>query len=472
MKKNAFMVISSNMLTLLVSLFMGFVLPIFLTIDDYAYFRVYQLYIAYAGIFHLGIINGIYLKYGHLNVEQLPVNTFKRYGRAIVNMQISIAVLLMVILILKFPQDYNTGIAYIFTIINIPLVNIKWFYSSINQFTKRFDIDSTVTYIQNLLQFLAIIAVLIMHWYSYIPLLVAITIINLLCMIAVMYQNRKIISIFGRIKEQVSEDETTIHMIKSGFFFMISEFVAIVILLIDSVFVQNLFTLTDFAMYSFATSIISVMYGVINTVSNLIYPYLVRVNNEKYAKYYTLMSDMLTVIALFSMLAFYVAKLIVEQINPKYEASIEIASVLFGTVIFRTLILLVCGNYFKVLKMTSAYTKNNFFAIFLAFMLDLAAYIVFKDYKYIAYASLLTFIIWYMLTDVVFIKRLRLNLTRCVKRYICISACLVIFYLLLNMKDLTAFILYFIGTALICLACFSEDIKEIMNERKISLEKE
>lgn len=452
------------MLTLLVSLFMGFVLPIFMTIDDYAYFRVYQLYIAYAGIFHLGMVNGIYLRYGDYDVDQLPIATFKRYGRTIITMQVAIAMILMILLAFHFPQDHNTGIAYIFTIINIPLVNIKWFYSSINQFTKRFNIDSIVTYAQNLLQFMTIIFVLVMRWYSYVPLLIAITIINCLCMIAVMIQNRQFISFFEKIDEKPLREDTSIYMIKSGFFFMISEFVAIVILLIDSVFVQNLFTLTDFAMYSFATSIISVMYGIINTVSNLIYPYLVRVDDEKYAKYYTLMSDLLTVVALLSMLAFYIAKNIVDHVIPKYVASIEIAAVLFGTVIFRSLILLVCGNYYKVLKMTSEYTKNNLFAICLAFVLDLVAYLAFKDYKYIAYASLLTFIIWYIITDIVFIRKLRLKRLQCIKRYICIASCLFLFYLLLNINDSMAFILYFIGTVLVCLICFFGDIKEIVNE--------
>ena len=35
-------VISSNLLTLLVSLFMGFIIPKYLSVDDYAYFHIYQ----------------------------------------------------------------------------------------------------------------------------------------------------------------------------------------------------------------------------------------------------------------------------------------------------------------------------------------------------------------------------------------------------------------------------------------------
>lgn len=463
MKKNAFMVISSNLLTLLVSLFMGFVIPKYLSVDDYAYYHIYQLYIAYAGFFHLGLVNGIYLKYGHLDVDELPVNDFRKYSRAMVILQLGMAALLLVILFLLFPEDRNIGVAYAFTIVNIPLMNIKWFYSSINQFTKRFVIDSAVTYMQNVLQCVMVAAVIIFSLYNYLVLLVAVTLINLICMIAVMIQNKQFVNVFAITKEETKPDRSVGSLIKGGFFFMISEFVAIIILGIDSIFVQNLFTLTDFAMYSFAVSIISVMYTLISTVSNLIYPYLVRVDDDKYAKYYTLMSDVLTFVALMSMLAFYVAKFLVIHWLDKYEASLFIASILFGTVIFRTLIMLVCGNYFKVLKMTKEYTKNNFFSIVLAFVLDFLAYIIFKDCTYIAYASLLAFIIWYVVTDFVFIKRLQIEKKTCFNRYLCIAICLTLFYSLFRVSDIIAFVIYMIVAAVVCIVCFRKHIREIVN---------
>lgn len=45
-------------------------------------------------------------------------------------------------------NDIDQRIAYLFVIVNIPLINIKWFFSSINQFTKKFVIDSYLTITQ------------------------------------------------------------------------------------------------------------------------------------------------------------------------------------------------------------------------------------------------------------------------------------------------------------------------------------
>lgn len=457
--KNVFMVVSSNFFIIMVQLLMGFVLPKQLGVVNYAYYRVYYLYVSYAGLMHLGFVNGIYLKYGSYNKDELPVEKFRGFGRIMFALQLVVAAVLTVLLVLLRGQmDTSTMIAYAFVIVNIPLINIKWFYSSINQFTKRFVSDSYVTYLQNVLMFCIVMTVVIGHWHNFIGVLILTTIMNLICMLAVMGQNWRIIA--GSCREQVWQEATG--LIKNGFFLMLSEFVAIIILGIDSIFVQNLFSVEDFAMYSFAVSLLTVIYALISTVSNLVYPYLARVSEEKYAEYYSLMSDVLCVVTVMSLIGFYVAKFIVDSWMQEYTDSIPITAVLFGTIIFRSLIMLVCGNYFKVLKMIREYTVNNIFAITISFVLNLIAYFLFKDYLYIALASLLSFIIWYLVTDYVFIKKLAIPLSGCLPRYICITLALAAFYLLLRLSGLLAAVLYFVIAAVICVICFHRQFKKLL----------
>lgn len=457
--KNVAMVISSNVLTIVVALFTGFILPKELSISDYAYYRVYLLYISYAGFFHLGFVNGIYLKYGNLNLDQIPKKIFRTYSWFMLGLQAVVVIALTAVLFGgSFFMDTNKVIAYAFVIINIPLVNIKWFYSSINQFTKRFVIDSYVTYLQNVLNLVMVLLVVGFKWYDFKYLLVLTTIINLVCMIITMQQNK--VLVWGK-KERVSDVEIP-SLIKGGFFLMLSEFVGIIILGIDSMFVEHLFSQTDFAMYSFGVSVISVIYTLISAISNLIYPYLVRVTEEKYAEYYTLMSDVLSIVSIFSMLAFYVAEFIILKWLDKFTPSIAIISILFGTIIFRTVIMLVCGNYFKVLKLIKEYTRNNIFAIVMSFLLNVGAYVLFKDYRYIAVASLLSFIIWYLVTDAIFIRQLKIPMAGCARRYICIAASLCVFYVTVGMEPIPAFLLYFVAACVICLVCFYKQIRKFI----------
>ena len=457
--KNIFMVVSSNVLTILVALFMGFILPKKMSIEGYAYYRVYMLYIAYAGFFHFGLVNGIYLKYGNLDVEQLPKKVFRTYSYAMALLQALVVAGLSIALFLSgFFMETDKVIAFAFVIINIPLINIKWFYSSINQFTKRFVIDSYVTYLQNALNLVLVSAALLCGWYDYKLILVLLTVCNFVSMVIPMCQNRQIL--WG---ERAPLAQTGIlPLIKSGFFLMLSEFIGIIILGIDSMFVDNLFSQTDFAMYSFAVSVITGIYTLIGVISNLVYPYLVRVSEDKFAEYYTLMSNMLVIVAVFSMLAFYVVKFIILQWLDKFTPSIPIIEILFGTIVFRTLITLVCGNYFKVLKLIKSYTENNVFAIAMSFALNVAAYLIFRDYHYIAVASLLSFIIWYVVTDRIFIRQLKITVGGYAARYIGILASLAVFYGIRDMEPVRAFILYFACSVVICLLCFHRQIKQLI----------
>ncbi len=463
--KNVFMVVSSNVLTIVVLLLIGFLLPKELSIPDYAYYRGYVLYIAYAGFFHLGLVNGIYLEYGNLDASQLPKKEFRAYGRFMLFLQAAaVAVLSLLLFAASFFMETEKTVMFAFVIVNIPLVNIKWFYSSINQFTKRFAADSRVTYFQNLLSLVMVGSVILFHWYDFQWILAFTTAQNFICMVIVMWQNREIVA-----GEAARWRETPIApMAKSGFFLMLSEFVGILILSIDSVFVDNLFSQTEFAMYTFAVSVISVIFMLITTVSNLVYPYLVRARREKYAEYYTRMSDVLAVLCLFSLLAFYVAEFIIRHWLENYVPSIRIVSILFGTVLFRTIITLVCGNYFKVLKMIPEYTKNNIFAIGISFAANVAACLIAHDYRLIAVASLFSFAVWYLVTDRVFIKKLGIPLRDCAPRYCCIALCYAAFYLTAGMRPVPAFFLYAAAASASFLLCYGKQLAQGLREMRVS----
>ena len=55
---------SANFLNFLMGFVTGFIIPKFLGIDDYAYLKLFSLYITYVGVSHLGFKDGIYIKYG------------------------------------------------------------------------------------------------------------------------------------------------------------------------------------------------------------------------------------------------------------------------------------------------------------------------------------------------------------------------------------------------------------------------
>lgn len=72
-------VASSNMLTVVAGVFVGFIVPKILSVNDYGYYKLFSLYCTYIGLFSIGIVDGIVLKFGNYNLDMLD----KQYVRSV-----------------------------------------------------------------------------------------------------------------------------------------------------------------------------------------------------------------------------------------------------------------------------------------------------------------------------------------------------------------------------------------------------
>ena len=71
LKKGLMYVLIANFINLGFNLITNFVLPKELSVESYATIKTFQLYVSYAGLFHFGFVDGMYLKYGGKNIKEL-----------------------------------------------------------------------------------------------------------------------------------------------------------------------------------------------------------------------------------------------------------------------------------------------------------------------------------------------------------------------------------------------------------------
>ena len=69
-------VIISNLLTVLVSSIVVLILPKIMGVEEYGYWQLYIFYLAYVGFLHFGWVDGIYLRYGGVEDDELDKETF------------------------------------------------------------------------------------------------------------------------------------------------------------------------------------------------------------------------------------------------------------------------------------------------------------------------------------------------------------------------------------------------------------
>lgn len=428
--KNTGYVVSSNILIICLLALYNFFAPKYLTVEQYAHIKYYDLYINYAGLMHLGFINGIYLKFGKYNYEQLPKGEFRLYSQFLLLFQILISGILF-LFVGMLCNNKSILEVLVFICINIVLINVACYFSLINQFTCRFILDSRILYIKAAVYLLLTILIVMGKADNYKCILFGITVMNFTVLSANILFNRHLI--FG--KPDTGAVKNISGYFKSGFFVMFSELIALIVLAIDSLFVSNLFDEKNFAVYSFAVAVISMLYMIINTISSLIYPYLVRIPQKQYSELYRKISGIISAIVLLMLTCIVIIRWIIPLIIPEYEASMNIIYILLPTVLYKALMTLVSGNFYKALNMPKKMFFNNVFGLMVAVLLNTVLYVSFRSISAIAIGSVITFIVWMFVTDLHFNKIIELSVSYILLKNVYLFMCVIAFYFCFSYKN-------------------------------------
>ena len=258
---------------------------------------------------------------------------------------------------------------------------------------------------------------------------------------------------------------TSKKLVEIGFFIMISQLMGEIILGFDRLLIENFMPLSDFAIYSFAVSIVGIIFGVLSTTSKIVYPYLARVKQEELGDYYEMLLGILVVITGIIMNGTFVVFEIIERFIPNYNNSIDVLRFLLPTMLFKVLINFLGSNYFKLLKMEKRFAVNNMAALILAISTDIIALLVFNNIRHIAIASLITFIIWFIITHIVLCYEMGVNVYSMMKNLIT-PLFLAILNVLVGTKGLKGVVLYNVGIVLVALLSYRKIVGSFLNRYK------
>lgn len=400
-KSNIIWVIFSNLIALIVGLVTSFLVPKYVSLATYANYKTYSLYIAYVGLFHFGFINGIYLKYGKVDYDDLPKDYFSLYIKVLIGIEFFVLVSGNLVGNFIWGDGWWSS-PYFYVCINILPVNINCFFSLTNQFGKRFKIDSIMLLFTNSIISFLFVVLIAKGIDDYTFYLNSLTLSNYFILLLWLFINRGFIT--SPSKSLIKSINGLAGLFKRGFFVMISEYIGLIIVGVDSIFVNLFFSREEYSIYSFAVSVISLMFGLVSIISKLIYPYLARIEKEKYKQCYITFLEATTIIAMFfGVLLVFLDKIILLLI-PKYAASCNIIAVLSGVLILKCLQELVFGNFYKVLGAEKFFVRNNMVALVLGVVSDIVVFVCTKNMIFFAWASLFTYIFWAFISIIYFKK--------------------------------------------------------------------
>ena len=393
--RNIIKVAMSNVTTILSGILIGFLVPKFLTVEDYGLYKTFTLYVSYLGLFQFGIVDGIVLRYGSKNYEELDRFRFRAYFKwtLIIQGVVSACFILAGMII-----NNEWGLISILLGINLLPSNYTGYYQQISQITQRFNEYSIRKILQSLFN---VIVVLVFYAFyrrgkniSYLSYVITIIVANYALTIWYLHTYKDIT--IGKSDKLLSIKGDILLLIKEGIPLMVANLSSTLILLFDRQFVNFFFNTSDYAIYAFAYSMMSLVTVATSAVSTVIYPFLKRLNNEELKTKYDIFLVIITVFIFGAIAVYFPLSEFVKWFLPKYIDSIPIFRIIIPGVAVTSAIHVIMHNYYKTLGKNVIYFKKSLVVLAISAFTNLCAYLVFRSMESISIASIFTIIFWYL----------------------------------------------------------------------------
>lgn len=457
MKKGFIQIMIANIITLVIGVLTNFLLPKYLSFDSYAIVKTYALYLTYAGFFSLGYNDGMYLKYGGKDLKEVDEKSF---GKNFLNYFVLIALMTILVLIVGIILCDNVVIAFAFGIFSYNILGyLKSFYQAIGEFKlygHSLNVEKILIFILNFV-LLFILKSDNSYYYIWIQVLCGIIICAYLSFI--LNKNLHFLKYARFSMNEIKEN------IKSGFILMLGNFSSGVFTGIDRWFVKIFLTSVDFAKYSFATSMESIINVFTTPITIAMYNYFCKkpkIDEIKTFKNISLMWGTL-VIALA-----YPAKFILENYLTNYKTANDIIFILFATQIFNIIVKGIYVNIYKSQKKQKKYLIQMICMLILATILDFVFIKIFKSMTLVAIATLITTAIWLIICEFEKNNKIKFN----AKEYLYIISILLVYILTgYGFNPIIGFIVYISVLTLLSIILMNKTTKYLLSMAKKTIKR-
>lgn len=384
MFRNILKVLLSNIMLTIIGLLSSFVFPILMSIEEYAIFQQYLLYVSYINICHLGIASGMFLNYAGKDYRTTKKPQYKSEIYLIY-------IVLMIFTIIGFVIAGISG-AWIILCVAITLSSecIIASFKALYQAWERFTGYSVVNVIPKALIFVfGILAYFFFHEVSGSDVIIAYMIIN--GMIALYFVIEFTCFTKGVKSAKIFSHENKITT-TVGFFITLGNYINLLFHSIDKLFVNILYSTFSFAQYSFAMSTQTIMTMFIAALANPFYPRLAK--NDINKLYVQKLKKLLFIFGSYSGCAYFVVSFCVKNWITKYIPSLDVVAIFFVVFPAMAVINVIYVNMYRIKKMLKRYIFMLLGMLGISALFNYISVFLHGDYVGIALATMISYYVW------------------------------------------------------------------------------
>lgn len=444
--KNVLISVIAQVISLAVSFVMGLIVPKFIDGYSYAYWQLYLLYVSYVGILHFGLLDGLMLRYGAYDYDELDKKRIRSQFQCLL-MITSVPAILLAGISAAVMQGADC-IIFILVAAGIVLKNVSTYNSHVFQLTNRINQYVVVTLAQRITYGLVVVLLLVcrvtdFYWYCIADLIgdcVGIT-------IGIVFNRGSLY--FGKslsLRDTIAECRQNL---SAGFVLLLANWTAILLMGSARMVIEWHWGELVFGQVAFAFSLTNIFLTFVTAVSVVLFPSLKRIRGEALPQMYQDIRQVLSPVLFLALLFYFPGCWIVEKWLPNYADSLKYLAILLPIIVFSSKVTLLTNNYLKVYRREKSMLIVNLISVALGFGLFALCAYVFDHLTALLVCTVAVVMFNSVLSEIVVMRIIKV---RIVKDFIFEALLTVGFILVASLLDLWwGCLAYFVLFAVYCL---------------------
>lgn len=380
---NIMRVMFANVFNLGSSFIVGFILPAYLSVNEYGMYRQFTLYLSFVFIFNFGFNDGIFIKYGGKSGNEIDEIELLKEHSFINAFQLIISLIMLVVsLVLKNQLFILFSVATFF-------VTMFTYHRNFLQATGEFKVYSRSNIIQTVANIITILFVVFVLKSNQSVNYILATIVTQIITYAFMeyyfiksYGLKFIIGKKGILKN-----------FKVGIFILIANLSMSFIGNVGAWITNIGLSVYEFAQYSFSISMLNIILMIINSVGLVFYNVISKNKNEQMLNF---IKTVLLILGVFGGIFFFIFKIIITSFLSKYVDSILLFSITFISIPYIMVANVIINNLYKARNDERKYFKDSLLLAVFALLFVGIIFVATHSVKMIAFATTAVYILWYL----------------------------------------------------------------------------
>ncbi|MDB2116092.1 lipopolysaccharide biosynthesis protein [Clostridium paraputrificum] len=461
MKKNIFIsnlfyAFGSQIISLLSSFLISFLVPKFLGVKEFGYWQLFLFYVSYINISRIGIIDGIYLKIGGKDRKSLNSGLLKTEWLVFSFIQLTFFVVL-VFIAKVYVIDPNRYFVIFSCLICLLLINNNNYFGFIFQAINETKIYSISEIIYNMFWFVGLFLVYFLKDSTYKIIVLLYILGQFFAGIYLMIKSKFIIKSKCAPLRQSLKD--MFNNAISGLPLLIALYASMLIIGSSRFVVDWKWGISIFGAFSFSLSLATFVLKFISQISMVLFPALRKLKEEDQKRIFNICNDFLTLILPISLFFYVPVSLIISWWLPQYSESMIYLSILLPICIFDGKMQMLYSTYLKVLRKGNMLLFVNIIATMICFITCIISAKIFNSLLGIAFSIVFAIGLRSFISEIYLSKTLRLELNK--KRFISEIVLIIIFIICSLKLDLfISFLIYMFSYIIFTLINF-KSVKNI-----------